>query len=124
MYNYSDATTAASKPLTLEAYTTFVLIPYIASMLITEDLHTDIEGGWEAMQLGIERGKRENSLQNPDPTLNGVFAANEECRLKGLDSSQQTKDAGHAKKGKDNVLPTVCLRYTCFSVITMKLILN
>jgi hypothetical protein len=88
MYDYSDETTTASKPLTLEAYTTFVLIPYIAAMLIAEDLHTDVEGGWEAMQLGIERGKRENGLQNPDPTLNEVFAANEEHRLKGLDSSQ------------------------------------
>jgi len=109
MYDYSDATTAASKPLMLEAYTTFVLIPYITSMLIVEDLHTDIEGGWEAMQLGIECGKRVNSLQNPDPMLDGVFAANEERRLKDLDSGQQTKDAGHAKKGKENVPPTVCL---------------
>jgi hypothetical protein len=122
MYDYSDETTTASKPLTLEAYTTFVLIPYIAAMLIAEDLHTDVEGGWEAMQLGIERGKRENGLQNPDPTLNEVFAANEERRLKGLDSSQQTKGAGRAKKGKENVPPTVCL-YTCF-VIDTKLILD
>jgi hypothetical protein len=115
MYNYSDATTIASKPLTPEAYTTFVLIPYIASMLIAEDLHTDVEGGWEAMQLGVERGKRENSLRNPDSTLDEVFAANEERRLKGLDGGQQTKGTGCAKKGKENVPPTVCL-YTCLII--------
>jgi len=121
MYNYSNETTTASKPLTLEAYTTFVLIPYIVAMLIAEDLHTDVEGGWEAMQLGIKRGKRENGLQNPDPTLNEVFAANKERRLKGLDSSQQTKGAGRSKKGKENAPPMVCL-YTCF-VVDTKLIL-
>jgi hypothetical protein len=123
MYDYSNATITASKPLTLEAYTTFVLIPHIAALLIAEDLHTDVEGGWEAMQLGIERGKKENGLQNSDPTLDSVFTANEERRLKCLNSGQKTKGAGPAKKGKENISPVVC-PYTSGSVIDVKLILD
>src|ERR1700691_919361 len=77
MFNYTPVTTSTSKPFTLEAYTTFVLIPYIAAWLIGEDLNTDVDGGWEAMQLGIDCGKRENALQESGAVLNVVFSANE-----------------------------------------------
>jgi hypothetical protein len=44
MYDYSSVNTPASSPLTLEAYTTYVLIPYIAAWLIGNDMGTDVDG--------------------------------------------------------------------------------
>jgi hypothetical protein len=80
-----------------------VLIPHIAASLIGEDLNTDVEGGWEAMQLGIERGKKENAMRDPDPVLDAVFAANERRRN---GNGQKTK-GDKIKKGKENIAPVV-----------------
>ena len=105
MYDYTPKSTSASRPLTLDAYTTFVLIPHIAALFIGEDLSTDVDGGWEAMQLGVERGKKENAMRDPDPILDAVFAANEQRANIFNRNSPKTKN--DKKKGKENVVPAV-----------------
>jgi hypothetical protein len=117
MYDYTPKSTSASQSLTLEAYTTFVLIPHIAALLIGEDLNTDVEGGWEAMQFGVERGKKENAMRDPDPILDAVFAANEKRRNIFNGNGPKTKGG---KKGKENVAPVV--RSILFIAIYAKLI--
>jgi RTC4-like domain len=106
MYDYTPKLTSALRPLTLDVYATFVLIPHIATLLIREDLSTDMDGGWEAMQLGVERGKKENTMQDPNPILNAVFAVNEKCCNIFNRNSLKTKN--NKKKGKENVVPLVC----------------
>ena len=67
---------SASRPLTLDAYMTFLLVPFIATSLIGEDTNTNVEGGWERMQLEGDQGDDENPMVDDDPALEAVFAAN------------------------------------------------
>ena len=78
MYNLLTAgtITSASQPLTFAAYTRFILVPFIAALLISQDEDTDIEGAWEIMQKESDHGDDENSSLNDDPVLDDVFAAN------------------------------------------------
>lgn len=76
MYNFQIVTTSGSKPLTLETYATFFLIPYIASHLIAIDKDTDVEGGWEIMQKSGDHGDTMNALLDNDSALDRIFAIN------------------------------------------------
>jgi hypothetical protein len=76
MYNFQTVMTSGSTPLTLETYTTFFLIPYIGSYLISIDKDTDIDGGWEIMQKSGDHGDTMNGLLDNDSTLDKVFAIN------------------------------------------------
>jgi hypothetical protein len=51
------------EPLTLDAYITFFLVPFIAASLIGEDKNTDMEGGWESMQLEGDQGEATRTWQ-------------------------------------------------------------
>ena len=102
----------ASDPLTLEAYSNFVLVPYIAAWLIGEDKGIDVDGGWEVMQLQGDHGDNENRLMDDDPVLDAVFAANAK-RYKLLagenttNGKQKQKDARVTKANKENAKPPV-----------------
>ena len=113
MYDFTPKTTNASKPLTLDAYYTFVLVPYIAASLIAKDKDTDFEGGWEIMQ-------REGKHGDDDPDLDAVFATNAKRRklmVTGGGKNQKDKGAkGKSKRAqptnlnanKENTKPVVC----------------
>jgi hypothetical protein len=103
MYDYEPVMTPASKPLTLESYTTYVLIPYITAWLIGEDIGTDVDGGWEGMQRGNGR-EIIDALNASDIDLNAV---NDEDH-KAIAITQK------GKKGKENKKATVC--YSLFIV--------
>ena len=115
MYNiFSPWTTitSASRPLTLDAYTTFFIVLFIAASLIGEDANTGIEGGWEAMQREGDQGDDENSMLDDDPALDAVFAAN--ARRFNLALADVDKNNGNKKqprrggKGeKENKNPSV-----------------
>jgi len=97
MYDYEPVMTPASKPLTLESYTTYVLIPYIAAWLIGEDIGTDVDGGWEEMQ----RGNARETIDASNESDIDLDAVNEEDR-KAIAITPK------GKKGKENKKPTVC----------------
>jgi hypothetical protein len=99
MYDYEPVMTPASKPLTLESYTTYVLVPYIAAWLIGEDIGADVDGGWEEMQRGNARETIDAS--NKSKSDIDLDAVNEEDH-KAIVINQK------AKKGKENKRPTVC----------------
>ena len=120
MYDFTPKTTNASKPLTLDAYYTFVLVPYIAASLIAKDKDTDFEGGWEIMQREGNHGDDENKLRDDDPDLDAVFATNAKRRklmVTGGGENQKDKGAkGKSKRArptnlnanKENTKPVVC----------------
>jgi hypothetical protein len=93
MYDYGPVMTPASKPLTLESYTTYVLIPYIAAWLIGEDIGTDIDGGWEEMQRG---NARETIAASNDSELGTDLDAVNEEDHKAVVITRK------GKKGKEN----------------------
>jgi hypothetical protein len=95
MYDYEPVMTPASKPLTLESYTTYVLVPYIAAWLIGEDIGTDVDGGWEEMQRG-------NTRETIDASNDSESDAVNEEDHKAIVITQK------GKKGKENKKPTVC----------------
>jgi hypothetical protein len=112
MYNLlTPVTIPASDPLTLDAYTDFVLIPYIAAWLIGEDKGTDIEEGWEIMQLEGDHGDNENKMVDDDPVLDAVYAANAKRRKVAAagDAKIEKKPKGRrvAKANKENTKPAV-----------------
>ena len=104
--------TSASRPLTLDAYTTFFLVPFIAASLIGEDSNTDIEGGWEAMQWEGDQGDDENPMLDDDSALDAVFAANAKRRnlaLAGVDKNEGNKRQVRrdGRGNKENKKPSV-----------------
>jgi hypothetical protein len=99
MYDYESVMTPASKPLTLESYTTYVLVPYIAAWLIGEDIGADVDGGWEQMQRG--NACETIDASNKSKSDIDLDAVNEEDH-KAMVITQK------AKKGKENKKPTVC----------------
>jgi len=115
MYNFFSpwtSTTSASWPLTLDAYITFFLVPFIAVSLIGEDKNTDMEGGWETMQLEGDQGEDENSMLDVDLVLDAVFAANAKQRnlnLAAVDDKKAKKKqvARGVKADKENTEPAV-----------------
>jgi len=94
MYDYEPVMTPASKPLTLESYTTYVLVPYIAAWLIGEDIGTDVDGGWEEMQRG-------NTRETIDASNDSESDAVNEEDHKAIVITQK------GKKGKENQKPNV-----------------
>jgi hypothetical protein len=103
---------SASRPLTLDAYMTFLLVPFIAASLIGEDMNTNVEGGWERMQLEGDQGDDENPMVDDDPALEAVFAANAKRRnlasADGDEKKGEKKQLGRDVKGnKENKKPSV-----------------
>jgi hypothetical protein len=111
MYNFFSpwtSTTSASQPLTLDAYITFFLVPFIVASLIGQDKNTDMEGGWEMMQLEGDQGEDENSMLDDDPVLDAVFAANAKRRNSNLAAvSDKKRVARGVKADKENTEPAV-----------------
>jgi len=99
MYDYRPVMTPASKPLTLESYTTYVLIPYIAASLIGEDIGTDVDGGWEEMQCG--NAHETIAASNDSESGTDLDTVNEE-------DHKAVAITRKGKKGKENRKPTVC----------------
>jgi len=115
MYNFFSpwtTITSASRPLTLDAYTTFFVVPFIAASLIGEDANADIEGGWEAMQREGDQGDDENSMLDDDPALDAVFAMNaKRCNLALADADKNNGNKKQPRRGgkgnKENKKPSV-----------------
>lgn len=83
MYDYTsgNSITSASDPLTLEAYSTYFLIPHIMASLIAEDKNETLEGGWEAMQRSRDHGRTLNGhTDDNDIELDAIFAKNAKAR--------------------------------------------
>jgi hypothetical protein len=99
MYNYTSVKTPASSPLTLETYTTYVLIPYIAAWLIGDEMGIDVDGGWEAMQWT-------NALNAAIPLTSDV--TNHIATLETPKTSGRKPAVQKGKKGKENAKPAVC----------------
>ena len=103
MYDFTPKTTNASKTLTLDAFYTFVLVPYIVAWLIAKDKDTDFEGGWEIMQQEGNHGDDENKLWDDNPGLDAVFATNaKRCKLRVTGGGENQKDKG--PRGRVNEL--------------------
>jgi hypothetical protein len=103
----------ASDPLTLDVYTDFVLIPYIAASLIAEDRETDIDGAWEIMQREGDHGDDENPSRDDDPILDAVYAANARRRKAAMGDSGRIgqlkqKTTRDTRADKENANPAVC----------------
>jgi hypothetical protein len=123
MYNFYSpwTSTTASKPLTLDAYITFFLVPFIAATVIGEDKNMDVEGGWETMQLEGDQGEDENSLRDDDPALDAVFASNAKRRNLNLAAvegkkAKEKQVVREAKADKENTKPSVSLRLKIYFI--------
>ena len=101
MYDYTSVKTPASSPLTLEAYTTYVLVPYVAAWLIGNEMGMDVDGGWEAMQ-------QTNALNAAIPASSTSNVANGTATLETPKTIGQKPAVQKGKKGKENAKAAVC----------------
>jgi hypothetical protein len=110
--------TSASDPLRLDTYCDFMVIPYITAWLIGEDNNTNVDWGWEIMQLQGDRGNDENRLMDDDPALDAVWAVNAKQRRamdqengKNVKQPQKQKGARVTKANKENPNPLYVTHY-------------
>lgn len=114
MYNITPEMTAASKPLTMDAYLTFFIIPLLAASFIAKDEDTNVEGGWESMV-------REDTDRHPsmkvDKFLEVVRTSNSvRCNKHAMVAP--TSSEGNNKENDDPLVSRIthierCTKYMC-----------
>lgn len=90
MYDLTVDFIPASKPLSLEVYTTYVVIPFIVATLVADDIDEGhFSAGWDQIQ---KDGEGHQPLVNNDSALRAVIKSNAQRRDAQLSVDKENID--------------------------------
>jgi hypothetical protein len=86
LFNPITTTSNSIKPLSFNLYTSYILVPYVAHLLIAEDLGCPPEEAYNVMKESAVCGVQVHYWREDDPDIDDIVMNNQRLAHKGKSS--------------------------------------